>query len=707
MNENEKKQYLEKYKKAKDEGVPFYPDILFKDAVMALVVFLVLVGIAYFVGAPLESRANPADSSYSPRPEWYFTFLFQLLKYFPGKLEVIGVIVIPGIVISLLFLLPLIDKNPRRHLLNRPWVSGITSILVLGIVILTILSYLEAPPPIEEKPGDPVAALYTENCATCHGLSISVPEGIDLHNVIAQGTHAGMPSWSADLDTDEIDALAGFITSPRGNDLYNQYCLECHQISDLVASNQIDLRDALEQGKEFPPHEEVEIIAWNETLSSSKITDLLNFLVAPDGQRLFTINCSACHGRTVAYGGEEIELREIISQGGLHTEMPSWQGSLASEEVEMLAYYVIEPAGTAESKDLFEQNCSSCHGNKIPNATSFEQAQEIIAIGGSHETMPVWGDVLTEAQLDALTFYTWEIAQGSLSDNGQNLFAENCAFCHGTFGEGGQNPARQDDIIAPISSAEYLSTRNDFTLFTITAQGQPNFGMSPFSVVFGGPLNEDQINAIVSYMRSWELDPPVDNPPEVQLLDNINLSGQEIYNTICAQCHIVGDSSQSPLLESPAFQDNYQDQDIFDSIKYGHPSSSMIAFGSLLTDEQILELIEAIRKLVPEPEESTSLEPSPIPESTSFATDIVPILEKECSVCHGALGGWDGSSYDSVINSGDNGPAVLPGDAENSLLAQKLLDTQELGAVMPPAGKLPEDVIQLFQNWINQGAPNN
>ncbi len=76
MNENEKKQYLEKYKKAKEEGVPFYPDILFKDALIALLVFLILIGLAYFVGAPLESRANPADSSYTPRPEWYFTFLF-------------------------------------------------------------------------------------------------------------------------------------------------------------------------------------------------------------------------------------------------------------------------------------------------------------------------------------------------------------------------------------------------------------------------------------------------------------------------------------------------------------------------------------------------------------------------------------------------------------------------------------------------------
>ncbi len=635
MNENEKKQYLEKYKKAKEEGVPFYPDILFKDALIALLVFLILIGLAYFVGAPLESRANPADSSYTPRPEWYFTFLFQLLKYFPGKLEVIGVIVIPGIVFALLFLLPLIDKNPRRYFSNRPWISGITSILVLGIFVLTVLSYIEAPPPKEEIAGDPVAALYTENCATCHGPSISVPEGLDLHNVIAQGTHTGMPTWSGDLDTNEIDALAGFITSPGGNDLYNQYCLECHQISDLVASNQIDLRDSLELGAAFPPHEGIDIQDWKEYLTASEITDLLNFLVAPDGQRLFSINCSSCHGRTVAYSGEETELREIISQGGLHLEMPSWQGSLTADEVDLLANYVIDPEGYTESNDLFDQNCTSCHGSKVPDAASFEQARETIASGGTHETMPVWGDVLTVAQLDALTAYTWQAAQGSLSIEGQNLFAENCAFCHGTFGEGGQNPARQGDIIAPISSAEYLTTRNDFTLITIIAQGQPNFGMSPFSLVFGGPLNDDQINAIVSYMRSWELNPPVENPPEVQLLKDRNISGQDIFDSVCTQCHWEGDPSGAPLFDAPDFQENHLDEDIFDRIKNGHPTSTMIAFSSLLTDEQILELIEVIRQFGSVSEESSST----VPDLPSFATDIVPILEAECNVCHGTFAG--------------------------------------------------------------------
>ena len=704
MKENEKKQYLESYQKAKDEGVSFFPYILFKDAIMALVVFLILLGLAYFAGAPLENRANPADSSYTPQPEWYFLFLFQLLKYFPGQLEVIGVIVIPGIVIALLFLLPLLDRGPKRHFINRPWVTGITSLLVLGVVSLTVLSFLEAPPPSEEKAGDPVAALYTDNCSTCHGPLISVPEGLDLHSVIAQGTHEGMPAWSGDLSTDEIDSLAGFITSPGGNDLFKQYCLDCHQISDLVASNPIDLNIAVDQGNEFPPHAEVNIPDWKQVLSSEEITELLNFLVAPDGQRLFAINCSSCHGRTVSYAEGEDKLREIISQGGLHLEMPSWQESLSSEELDLLASYVFDPAASSESKDLFDQNCSSCHGSKIPDAATVEQAREIIASGGSHETMPVWGNELTEAQLEALTIYTWETAQGTSLEIGQTLYSENCAACHGTFGEGGQNPARADDIIAPISSGEYLRTRDDTTLDNIIAQGQPNFGMSPFGSVYGGPLNDDQIKSIIAYMRSWEANPPVELPPEVQVLQDINLSGQSIFDTTCTQCHQAGDNAPASPLDDPDFLDNTSDQDIFNSIKNGHPSTSMIAFGSLLSDEQIQELIEIIRQFDTDLEVTVSPPPLALP---SFAADIVPVLKADCIICHGSLGGWDGNTYNSVINSGDNGPAVIAGDVENSLLAQKLLDTQEVGTLMPPAGKLADDIIQLFLNWIEGGALDN
>ncbi len=69
MNERERQEYLEQYKKEKEKGVPFFPDAVVKDAIISLAVFLLLAGLAFLLGAPLEEPANPADTTYTPRPE--------------------------------------------------------------------------------------------------------------------------------------------------------------------------------------------------------------------------------------------------------------------------------------------------------------------------------------------------------------------------------------------------------------------------------------------------------------------------------------------------------------------------------------------------------------------------------------------------------------------------------------------------------------
>jgi len=707
MNEQEKRAYLEKYNQAKKKGVPFFPDIIFKDAVVSLLVFIALVALAYFIGAPLEKQANPADTTYTPRPEWYFLFLFQLLKYFPGNLEVIGVIIIPTISILLLLVLPFLDRSPRRYPFSRPLVIGWTAFLMTGFIVLTVLAVRETPPPVEATGGDQTAALYAQNCAPCHGPSITVPEGTNLHNVIAQGKHEGMPAWSGDLTTNDIDALAGFILSPGGSKLFTDNCSQCHNVSELVAGNPLEIKNALSQGTEYPPHVGVEVAAYNETLSQAERTTLLNFLIAPDGQRLFTINCSPCHGRSVAFAGEESELRQIITNGGMHLSMPPWREKLSESELDTLAKYVVKPSDSPEAIPLFNQYCSTCHGRIVPPARDVEQAKQIIATGGSHETMPVWGNILTQEQIDALVQFTLEAARGTSLEIGQDLFTTNCSPCHGALGEGGVNPARPGDIIAPISSAEYLKTRDDFTIRSIISQGQPELGMSPFGTAYGGPLDDDQIDALITYLRSWEQNPPVENPPEIAV-SPLSLNGAEIYNEICAQCHGPnGEGTLGPALNSPSFQDSNTDEQIFDTIKYGHESTAMIGWGEVLNTDQIQQLVEYVRQLRKEPGTEG---PTPTPATTTsappgFATDIQPIFDAKCVPCHGSLGGWDASSYESVLDSGDNAPVIVPGDSQNSLLAQKILGTQTMGTIMPPSGKLPQDEIQLILDWIDAGAP--
>lgn len=703
MNDKEKQEYLEGYKKAKEKGVPFFPDILYKDAIVSLIVFLVIIGLAYFIVAPLEERANPADTSYTPRPEWYFVFLFQLLKYFPPQLEVIGVVVIPTLAIILLFLLPFIDRSSKRYFSSRPVIIGITVALIVGGIFLTVQSYLEAPPPVEAAIGDKTAALYLENCAPCHGSSIAVQEGVNLHAVIAQGKHEGMPAWSGDLTSDEIDALAGFILSPGGSQLFTENCGACHEVSELVASDPIELKEAISTGKSFPAHAEVDIPDWSEVLSGENQTKLLNFLVAPDGQRLYAVDCSPCHGQSIAFSGDAEALKTIISQGGLHLDMPPWQEKLNEAELDLLARYVVDPASIPDGKQLFDRNCSSCHGERIPQAENVEQARQIILQGGEHQTMPVWGNVLTAEQLDALVDYTLSSAQGTSTAAGQQAYLQYCVVCHGEFGEGGPNPSRAGDIILPISTSEYLKTRDDFTLRSIIAQGQPNFGMSPFGSAFGGPLDDEEIDSIVSFIRAWEANPPVELPPEVAISgETVSLDAEHVYTQLCAQCHgLNGEGGIGPSFQDPQLQKNRTDEQLFDTINLGHEATAMIGWGDVLSVEQIQQLVQVIRRFARASTEEPTATPAGAP---SFTADVLPIFEDKCIVCHGNLGGWDASSYEKAMTTGDNAPVIIPGNVEESLLAQKLQGTQAEGTVMPPAGKLPDAQIQVILDWIEAGA---
>jgi mono/diheme cytochrome c family protein len=628
MNEQEKEAYDKKYKEAKEKGVPFFPDIIFKDTIVVLILFIILVALAYFMGAPVEARANPNDTSYTPRPEWYFLFLFQLLKYFPGNLEVIGAMVLPGLLILLLLILPFIDKNPKRHFLNRPFASISALVVVVGIGTLTFLAVKESPPPQEAVAVDQSAALYAKNCANCHGPSIDVPAGTDLHQIIAAGNHQGMPAWGGDLSTDEIDALVGFILSPNGSILFTRECSGCHENAIQATGNPLELQRVFDEGINYPPHVEAKIPDWQDTLSADEKNALLNFLAAPDGQRLFAVNCSGCHGQGVAFNGTEEELSVLIAKGGQHLDMPAWKGTLTENDLYALATYVVDPGSYPAGATLFGQHCAACHGDKVPSAPDIESAQKIIGSGGAHVTMPVWGNILTAEQLDALVKYTFDISKGEGTATGERLFAGNCSPCHGQFGQGGPNPTRSGDIIAPISSAEYLKTRDDATIRNIISQGQPNFGMSPFEDINGGQLSTDEIDALVAFIRSWEANPPADMPP------------------------------QAPPASTP-----------------------------------------------------TPVAPAQLPSSGttgSFSEQVLPIFQTKCAMCHNSgttLGGWDASSYESVTTTGNNGPVVIAGDVENSLLAQFLQGAN--GKFMPPQGSLPQEEIQAILDWISAGADNN
>ncbi|MBI3597526.1 MAG: cytochrome bc complex cytochrome b subunit [Nitrospirae bacterium] len=118
----------------------FFPRQVFKDIVVMACVFVIIAGLATLWPVELLDEASPEPTDYNPEPEWYFLFLFQLLrlKMFSGEFgEFLGAIALPGLFVLLLMALPFINRNPERHPLKRPFAMSAVVFLLVGIAVLT------------------------------------------------------------------------------------------------------------------------------------------------------------------------------------------------------------------------------------------------------------------------------------------------------------------------------------------------------------------------------------------------------------------------------------------------------------------------------------------------------------------------------------------------------------------------------------------
>jgi menaquinol-cytochrome c reductase cytochrome b/c subunit len=135
VNQQQKEEYLREYSILKSKGKPFFPYAVAKDSVMACIVMAVIITMSLVLGAELGSKANPTTTTYVPRPEWYFFFLFEVLRVIkPPSLVPLATIGVPTICMILLFLLPFYDRGPERRPERRPiaTITGIAVILMMG-----------------------------------------------------------------------------------------------------------------------------------------------------------------------------------------------------------------------------------------------------------------------------------------------------------------------------------------------------------------------------------------------------------------------------------------------------------------------------------------------------------------------------------------------------------------------------------------------
>jgi quinol---cytochrome c reductase cytochrome c subunit, bacillus type len=267
---DERRAGFQRYKEdVKERGKPFYPYAMFHDTVMSLVVVGVIIALACvwkwtswsphhdglhsgLLGPEYAAPADPGTISFVPRPDWYFYFLFYLLRIFKWPESVfLGTVGIPTICLVLLLAIPFLDLRRERRLLHRP-VAIVAALLV--IASMGVLTYKGATAkealaseiaaavpnwitseklPPEAQPGAKLFA--TAGCTACHTYQGSGSSNLGAPDLSAEGTknrgvsgleqyisdpskfgNAVMPKFGEVFTKQQIHQLAVFLNASKG-----------------------------------------------------------------------------------------------------------------------------------------------------------------------------------------------------------------------------------------------------------------------------------------------------------------------------------------------------------------------------------------------------------------------------------------------------------------------------------------------------------
>ena len=192
MNQAEKEQYLREYSILKNQGKPFFPYAVVKDSVMAVFVMAVIIFLALMFGAELGPKVNPTTTTYVPRPDWYFFFLFEVLRVMKNipKFTDMATIGVPTICMVLLFLLPFYDRSPERRIERRPvaLAAGLTTIFAMAFLTYSGAN-TGSPNSVDLKPPSTLTASQVttfrageevvgqSGCLACHVLGVNGNNG--------------------------------------------------------------------------------------------------------------------------------------------------------------------------------------------------------------------------------------------------------------------------------------------------------------------------------------------------------------------------------------------------------------------------------------------------------------------------------------------------------------------------------------------------
>jgi mono/diheme cytochrome c family protein len=405
MNEETKQKINERYQRELDKGERFWPDSIFKDLIVSLGIFIVLILLATFIGVAPEPKADPADTSYLPRPEWYFLFLFKFLALYGqipviGKVEWLATVLVPTLGIGLLTLLPLLDKSPYRHYSRRIFALTFMGIVVLDIVLLTIMASLPIPPNASELAVSTTLQAIGGLWIPVTVLAILVGLYAFRRDIYRESTRRSLPIWLAVaaslamiVMTVVVGARAASYPQPEeaevastlvdqivaGQDLYSVQCVECHGDDGSVAV--IEGVEGLE-GEEITPINSRDVLY---TITDSSMYEVIAYGRPNAGMPPF--------GKT--YGGE-LSRSEIDHITLFMRYMWDDRFELPAEALKPLFPPLAEgevPSYEVHIAPTVKRYCISCHREgKDNNNYLMTTYEEILTTGDNKDRNVVAGD---------------------------------------------------------------------------------------------------------------------------------------------------------------------------------------------------------------------------------------------------------------------------------------------------------------------------
>src|SRR5881397_2064078 len=259
-----RKQFAKYKADVKKRGKPFYPYAMFEDTVMSLVVVSVIIGLAavwYFTSGPdpntcgsgdscllgprYAEPADPGTTNFVPRPDWYFYFLFYLLRIFKWPNTVIlGTVGIPTILLIILIMLPFLDLRRERRLLRRPVAVVAAVLVVLSMGVLTykgaVAKEALASEVVQAVPTWAASQGFQGNAEAIAGAKIFASSGCTAcHTYLGTGSsNQGAPDLSAEGTKGRTkDFFTSYIRDPSkfGNNVMPKFGFDDQQLSQLAA----------------------------------------------------------------------------------------------------------------------------------------------------------------------------------------------------------------------------------------------------------------------------------------------------------------------------------------------------------------------------------------------------------------------------------------------------------------------------------------